>query len=434
MSDYQVVIIGGRPAGASLAIWLGRQNIKTLLVDKAAFPSLPSVPSGPILYNQHFDMLEELGIAESEVVYPDGRIDAFAVQYVNYFDASWPVSIADVKRRYAYGADRMKFDTALWEHASRQDSVTVRSGFSVTGILKENGRVTGIRGQKERDREETISADLVVGADGRYSFAAQQFDADTLEEYSEHTTSTYFADWENVPDGLVPHALTNYNTGKGFNVLMIPIDTRKYIVAIVMRPEYHQKLEGGVEAFYAESLERIAPVRERLKDAKRVTPLVGMKGIRNGYRQAVGDGWALVGDAFHYKDPLDGQGIYDAFMETKLLSEAIAQWQSGKSWHEAGQAYADQAIAAIRPMLLHTVKNVKQTMYMDPPPFIIKSVVRWLTNSPEFQRDYIRLLNRVSDPAKWQTPGVIPRAILRGIAGDLRRKPAVPIVAVEPVD
>src|SRR5690242_8972873 len=105
MSDYQVIIIGGRPAGASLAIRLGRQNVKTLLVDKTTFPSLPSVPSAPIHYNQHMEMLEELGLSESEVFHPDGRIDALVVEYVNYFHTVMPVSIAGVKRDYLYGAD-----------------------------------------------------------------------------------------------------------------------------------------------------------------------------------------------------------------------------------------------------------------------------------------------------------------------------------------
>lgn len=180
---YPVIIIGGRPAGASLAIWLGRQNIRTLLVDKATFPSLPSVPSGPIIYNQHMDMLEELGISEDELFHAGGRIDALVVEYVNYFNAVIPVRVAEVKRPYAYGADRTRFDTAIWEHASRYDAVTARSGFSVTGILKENGKVTGIKGQTERGKDEIITADLVVGADGRYSFAAQKFDAAILEEY-----------------------------------------------------------------------------------------------------------------------------------------------------------------------------------------------------------------------------------------------------------
>jgi flavin-dependent dehydrogenase len=96
MSDYQVIIIGGRPAGASLAIRLGQKNIKTLLVDKATFPSLPNVPSSPIAYSQHIDILEELGISESDLFHPDGRIDNFVVDFVGYFNAVIPISVAVV--------------------------------------------------------------------------------------------------------------------------------------------------------------------------------------------------------------------------------------------------------------------------------------------------------------------------------------------------
>jgi flavin-dependent dehydrogenase len=45
---YEVIIIGGRVAGASLAIRLGKQGRKVLLIDRATFPSWPSVPSSPM--------------------------------------------------------------------------------------------------------------------------------------------------------------------------------------------------------------------------------------------------------------------------------------------------------------------------------------------------------------------------------------------------
>lgn len=434
MSDFQVIIIGGRPAGASLAIRLGQKNIKTLLVDKATFPSLPNVPSSPIAYSQHIDILEGLGISESDLFHPDGRIDNFVVDFIGYFNAVIPISVAEVKRPYIYGADRNKFDTAIWEKAGQFSSVTSRSGFSVTGIIRENGKVVGIKGQTERGKEETFSADLVVGADGRFSYAAGQFGAETLEEHNHYITNSYHAEWENVSDGAAPRCGTMYNVGKGVAVLMFPIDTRKYIVGIYLRPD-QQKSDDGLEAFYLDLIQSVAPVRDRLKDAKRVTPVVGVKGIRNGIRQPFGDGWALVGDAFHYKDPLDGQGIYDALLEAQYLAEAIDQWlNGGKTWEQAGQYYSDKAIEATRAMMLQTVSRVKGMMYSDPPPFIVKTLVRWLLNSPEYQRDFFRLLSRASDPTKWQTPGVMPRAILRGIRNDLfKRKPAPPQVAAEPI-
>lgn len=433
MSDFQVIIIGGRPAGASLAIRLGQKNIKTLLVDKATFPSLPNVPSSPMAYSQHITILEALGLSESDLFHPNGRVDSFVVEFVNQFKAVMPISVAEVRHPYIYGVDRNKFDNAIWEKAGQFSSVTTRSGFSVTGVIWENGKVVGIKGQTERGKEETFRADLVVGADGRFSYAAGQFGAETLEEHNDYITNSYHAEWENVPDGAAPHSATMYNVGKGFAVLMLPIDTRKYIVGIYLRPD-QQKSEDGLEAFYLQALEAAAPVRARLKDAKRVTPVVGVKGIRNGIRQPFGAGWALVGDAFHYKDPLDGQGIYDALLEAQYLAEAIDQWlNGGKTWEQAGQYYSDKAIEATRAMMLQTVSRVRGMMYSDPPPFIVKTLVRWLLTSPEYQRDFFRLLSRVSDPTDWQTPGVMPRAILRGIRNDLfKRKPTPPQVAVEP--
>lgn len=431
MSDFQVIIIGGRPAGASLAIRLGRQNIKTLLVDKMTFPSLPSVPSSPILYSPHLEMLDDLGIAQSEAFHADGRLDAFAVSFVGHFHSVIPLSIAGAKYPYAYGADRTKFDTAIWEHACKQHSVTARSGFSVTGILKENRRVIGIKGQTERGKEETFTADLVIGADGRFSHAAAQFEAPILEEHNEHITSSYHAEWENVPDGFAPHSGTIYNTAKGLAVIMIPIDTRKYIVGTYLRPE-HQADKRPEEA-YLERLQAIPEVWARLKNATRVTQVIGVKGIRNGFRQPAGDGWALVGDAFHYKDPLDGQGIYDALLEAKFLAEAVGQWQNGgKTWAQAGQEYANRAIEGTRPMMLQTVRRVKQEMFSDPPPFIIKTLIRWTLSSPEYQRDFMRLITRSADPNNWQTPGTMRRAVMQGIRNDLfRRKPAAPLIPSE---
>jgi flavin-dependent dehydrogenase len=221
-----------------------------------------------------------------------------------------------------------------------------------------------------------------------------------------------------------------YNAGKGLLVLMIPIDTRKYIVATYMRPERH-KSDKRVEDSYIETLQNVPDVWARLKDAKHVTPVVGVKGIRNGYRQPAGAGWALVGDAFHYKDPLDGQGIYDALLEAKYLAEAVQQWQSGgKTWEQAGQDYTRQAIQATRPMMLQTVKRVKSEVFTDPPPFVIKTVGRWMLNSPDYQRAFMRLLTRTVDPAQWLTPGVMLRAVSRGIMNDLfRRKSTAPPIS-----
>ena len=55
-----------------------------------------------------------------------------------------------------------------------------------------------------------------------------------------------------------------------------------------------------------------------------------MKRIGNRYLTHGGEGWLLVGDALHHKDPVDGQGIYDALVEAKRLAELLVLERAGE--------------------------------------------------------------------------------------------------------
>jgi hypothetical protein len=83
-------------------------------------------------------------------------------------------------------------------------------------------------------------------------------------------------------------------------------------------------------------------------------------------------------------------------------------------------------------MMLQTVSRVKKEMFSDPPPFIIKTLIRWTLNDPEYQRDFLRVIARASDPSNWQSPGLMGRIVKRGLMNDLfRRKPAAKLVTNE---
>jgi 2-polyprenyl-6-methoxyphenol hydroxylase-like FAD-dependent oxidoreductase len=83
-NHYDVIIIGGRCAGASLALRLAGNDLKILLVDRATFPSLPNVPSSPFIHPSTMRLMDELGIAESEYTFPGARVEHFVVDFVNY--------------------------------------------------------------------------------------------------------------------------------------------------------------------------------------------------------------------------------------------------------------------------------------------------------------------------------------------------------------
>jgi flavin-dependent dehydrogenase len=86
-----------------------------------------------------------------------------------------------------------------------------------------------------------------------------------------------------------------------------------------------RKTGSRAEAF-GELLERSAPqLTERLRQARRTSPVQGMLRMPNQVRQAFGPGWALVGDAGYHRDAVTAHGISDAFRDAELLAVAVDQ-------------------------------------------------------------------------------------------------------------
>lgn len=420
-SDYDVIIVGGRPAGASLAIHLAQQKLNVLVVDRATFPSRPAVASSPIIYEGTMKMLEELGLKEDDYCLPGSRANQMVMDFVDHFTVVIPFARLGLERSYIRGLDRAHFDNTMWKHMeSHAPYVTTRQGFGMTDIIKdESGTVIGIVGKSGKGAEERFTANLVVGADGRFSNSARKFGAKIVEERNEFTNGGYEAQWEGVlpyADGMSTEACM-YNTARGFIIIFMPVAHGRYYVGCYYRSQDVKRNGQTPQEYYLNQLQRIPQAWKRLQNARQIEKIEGIRPVENGYREAYGPGWALVGDAFHYKDPLDGQGIYDALTETKLLAEAIGKWKSGQlTWEQAGALYKDKAWAATYPMFNMTTSRVHREMHVFPPKPIINTVIRWMLNDPGYQTTLLRALARVGDPAAVPTSpslGMIWRGILR---------------------
>ncbi|MCI0396461.1 MAG: FAD-dependent monooxygenase [Chloroflexi bacterium] len=428
--QYDIIIIGGRVAGASLAMRLGQQNRKVLLIERITFPSWPSVPSSPIVHPGTMRLLSELGFAEEEYTYAEGKADHVIMDMMGKFQAVMPMAMMDLDRNYIYGIDRNKFDTVLWRRAASCPTVSAYENFAMTDVLKDAaGRVTGIVGRTGDRTEEVIQADLVVGADGRFSLAARKFGAEPFEELNDYPSASYHAEWEGVAEysKACPHPLVIYQLGGGYSLLCIPIDKQKYIIANYLRTGDTHFGGKKLEEHYVQALQSVPRLREQLKNARRVTPVVGVRRIDNGYRQAYGQGWALVGDAFHYESPLDGQGIYNALLASKFLAEAIEQWKNGQPWEEAGKEYQQRFYDSSHDMLKQTVARVQQELYTSPPPFVVNTLMRWVLTDPRFQKKFLLYLSRAIDPNTFTfgpSLGPVARGFLRDVFRTGRRQPA----------
>jgi 2-polyprenyl-6-methoxyphenol hydroxylase-like FAD-dependent oxidoreductase len=420
--EYEIVIVGGRPAGASLALRLGAAGVATLVVDKATFPSEPSVPSCAVLYPQTMQLLDELGVDERRFGDDSSTIRRFVVELGGHFQAAFPMIEAH-GRDYVYGIDRDRLDATVWEGLRAHGTVTAREGLALVDLLREGDAVVGVRLRDPDGREHTVRARAVVGADGRFSTVARKAGARVREDFAERTSTVHFATWEGLrPVDDDPRVTMHvYTTARGTDVLFFPRPGSRTSVCTHVRSD-RVSLDGDATRYYMRTITSFPEVARRLEGARCVGDVVGLRRVANRYLDAGGPGWVLVGDALHHKDPVDGQGIYDALLEAKLLAEELLAWRAGRQrWDELVPRYDRRVREGTFGMFQATMERLRRELYEEPPALVKKTLLRWLLSDAEYQRRFTLFLCRALEPDRWLTPAVTGRAVARGIAGDVRR-------------
>jgi flavin-dependent dehydrogenase len=423
MVDYDVIIIGGRPAGSTLAARLGKQKLKVLMVERSTLPSLPAV-SCPIIYSATMAMLDEIGAPESEYAAGTPKIERM-VQAINP-DLQTAIRLPEAYGRdYGYAVDRARFDCALWNNALRYLTVTGWQNFSVTDLLWEGDTVVGIVGKGEDREEKKITARLVVGADGRFSLVARKVNAQTRDEYLDYPASIYYAYWRNLkPYDNGTATAVAYAGEPGYGYLVMDSADNTAAVAVEGQAALFEDVKDA-EAYYLDLLNRNPLIEARLEGAEMVTTVRGMKKIGNLYREAGGKGWALVGDAYHQKDPLDGQGIYNAVFSAKALAHAIQKWNNGEmNWAGAVEWYDETVRIKTYSTYKALLTRVQGSLYAPAPPeWVVDKFSRWVMDDPDMQDLMGKLLTRQipADMMTLMTPPVIAKAMIRGGLRDLQK-------------
>ncbi|MBK8026236.1 MAG: NAD(P)/FAD-dependent oxidoreductase [Chloroflexi bacterium] len=412
MTDYDVIIVGGRPAGATLAARLGMAGLRILLVERAQMPSLPGA-SCPIVYAPTLKMLDEIGADELAYARGTPRIQRM-VNETPGLETVLTIPLA-YGRDYAYAIDRSRFDFALWENACQLPTVDSWAGASLTDLLWDGENVVGAVIREAHGPQRHITSKLVIGADGRFSTVARKVGAPERDERDQHPASIYYAYWSGAEpyDALGPTAVAG-GPGYGYGYLVMDSADGSTVVAFEGQSALLNPPAGQIDDFYAGLIAQNPPVARRLVRAERQTQVRGMKAIGNLYRQPGGPGWALVGDAYHQKDPIDGQGIYDAVLTAKLLAREVVDFFDGdKLWSEALVSYDQTSRRETYPMYMQTVERSRASLYDRPSPWA-RTLVRWMLQDPVMQEAVGMMLTRQQVPDQRRDLPLMIGAVMRG--------------------
>jgi flavin-dependent dehydrogenase len=308
---FDAVIVGARCAGAATALVLARAGARVLVVDRGVYGS--DTLSTHALMRGAVLQLDRWGVLPAVIA---GGTPPVRTTTFSYADQDVTVAIEPRHGVSALYAPRRFLLDRLLVDAAREAGAEVEHGVRVEDVrMDDQGRVAGVIS----DRFGPVEAGIVIGADGLHSTIARRVGAPPVVE-GRHATGVLYTYWE----GLESDAFF-WGFRREAGVGVIPTnDGASCVFIAVPTGRFHDEVRGDALAAYHRFIRQAMPdLDARLAGARRVEPIRGFGGHRGCIRRSSGPGWALVGDAAYFKDPLTAHGITDALRDAELLARAI---------------------------------------------------------------------------------------------------------------
>ena len=309
--NYDVAVVGARAAGAATACLLARSGLRVLLVDRARYGadtlSTHALMRGGVLQLSRWGLLDEVIAAGT----PPVRRTTF-----RYANTVVPIPIKSSHGVDALYAPRRTVLDPILVDAAVAAGVDVRFGVAVTDVERTgHGTVTGIVGRTRDGQPFRARARIVVGADGIRSTIAERVGA-PVERIGTSAAAVTYGYWSGLAtDGYEWNFRPDAASG------VIPTNDGQVCVFASASPRRIGR--GGLEPLVRIVAESSPDLASRLAAATPPSALRTFTGQPGHVRRSWGRGWALVGDAGYFKDPLSAHGLTDALRDAELLARGI---------------------------------------------------------------------------------------------------------------
>lgn len=363
-AEYDLIVVGGGPAGATCALYAARAGLRVALLDRERFPR--DKVCGDVIPRRGVECLRELGLLEALHQAPHVRARAVVFSSPSGSVAHVPFEPAGARLDgyTCYVCRRLVFDHLLVAAAGR--AATVFEEHKVCDLVRDGGQVCGVVAADKAGRRRELRGRVVAGADGFSSVVARR--AGLYAHDPNHwavATRGYYRGVQGITDAIEIHFARDILPGY---LWIFPLDDGLVNVGLGMR--FDQLKARGIRLRQAHLAATVSPFfRERFARASLQGGISGWNLPLGSRRRRVhGDGFVLLGDAAGLVNPFSGEGIGNAMWSGRLAAQAVqAACEAGdlsarglqpyatRLWQEVGpslrSSHALQRLGRVRPLL-----------------------------------------------------------------------------------
>ena len=348
-----VLIVGGGPAGAASAMYLARQGIRSVIVEREMFPRYHV---GESMTGECGPLVRDLGFAErmSEAQHPvklgvkvfgTGGKNAWWVPVMGR-DKDWKLF-----EQFTWQVRRSDFDEMMLDEAVARGA-TLIPGKALKPILKKDGSVGGVQ-IRPADSEKTtdIESEVLLDCSGQATWLANlggltgpkyvgSYDKQ-IAIFSQVTGAIRGDD--STRDNAKDNTLIFYQS-KYHWAWSIPLDDEVVSVGIVSPAAYFQGKGESKRDFLVRELHELNPeLKRRLPEIKLVEDVHVIPNYSYQVKRFCGKGFICVGDAHRFIDPIFSFGLFAALKEASLAAPAVKAYLGGERRDQANP-FADHQL------------------------------------------------------------------------------------------
>jgi geranylgeranyl reductase family protein len=317
-SEYDLIIVGAGPSGATAALYAKIHGLKTLLLDKQKFPR--DKICGDALSGKSVGILRDLELLDEVQNLPGAFIQSVTFSSPAHEMFNIDLTQTSLKKvPKGFVIRREIFDDFMFSKAKKAADTAIEN-FTVTDIITENGKVIGVKGKNDSSENNLeFHGKIVIGADGYNSIVAR-----TLGLY-EHDPKhwvvalrCYYKDVKGLTDQIELHYVDEVVPGYFW---IFPLEENYANVGIGMLHQYIKQNNVDLKTALDKAINSNY-FKERFINATPAEKPVGWNlPVGSKKRKNYGNGFMLLGDAAGLIDPFTGEGIGNAMYSARIAVE-----------------------------------------------------------------------------------------------------------------